>query len=261
MKQSLFHITRGGAAALLALACSAAGAQTTTMQPTSGFIVTPVFQQWVATVAPAVPAQAAPMQAVPASVPVIPWTVAAPAQPAAYQARPVILGQPDLPLVGPSAQHAAQRWDSGLNYQGVHMKLVALTNAGLQARPMSGPLLPGERFKIRVTATFEAVAELDKLSGDAWSAQRVGQIYPAAGTSVQLRAGETVDLPLGDAYFVAAGQSTERLVLSVRHPRAIGAAASSQPAYRMDGATGSNYLQLTPAGMLPLFEQVIATSR
>ena len=215
----------------------------------------PSFDRWVNAYVPNTPEPSIDGS----QVQVLTWVNSSSTQLVAYQPKPVILGQPDLPLVG----EAAQSWNSGLNYQGLHIKYVVLDARGVlrHARPLSAPLRPGERFKLRITATFSAVASVDRLQGDAWSAQRTGQIYPEPGVSVQMNAGETVDLPLNPhQYFVASSSSAERLLLSVRHPQAKGEVASNQPAYRQDGALGSNYLQLIPMGKLPAFEQVITSN-
>ena len=133
----------------------------------------------------------------------------------------------------------------------------------LESRPMGKPLRPGERFKLRITPSFDAVADVDQVRGDVWYGQRTGQVYPQQGMSVELRAGQTVDLPLDpNEYFVMdRWDATERLVLSVRHARALGDARSAQPAYRQDTARSSSYLQLVPAGQYPVIEQLIFQAR
>jgi hypothetical protein len=144
----------------------------------------------------------------------------------------------------------------------MHVKVVVVDASGRrQVRPLNAPLQPGERFKLRVTPSFEAVASLDRVVGETWSLQRAGQVYPQAGMSVAMNPGETVDLPMAaNEYFVLNGPA-EKLVLSVRHPRAVSGGASEQPAYRDDGARGSNYLQLVTAGRFPAFEQQLGTVR
>jgi hypothetical protein len=222
-------------------------------------LAVPSFNQWVNTYVVTAPEPAIDR----ATVQTIPWLGTTGAPTAAYQPKPVILGQPDLPLVGEAAAQAAQRWSAGLNYQGLHVKYLVLDARGVvrQVRSLGTPLRPGERFKIRLTATYSAVASIDLVVGDAWSAQRAGQIYPEPGVSVQMNAGETADLPLNPSqYFVASANPSERIVLSVRHPQATGELATNQPAYRQDGVLGSNYLQLVPHGKLPAIEQVIASS-
>ena len=215
-----------------------------------------VFTQWVQHTV----TQAPTVWAAPAAVQPFQPTVAGFAAP--FEAAPVILGQPDLPLLGQAAARAAQQWNSGLNYQGANISYVVLSANGrsLDVRPISKGLVAGERFKIRYTTTFDAVASLDRVVGDSpWTGSRVGQAWPQAGMAIQSAPGETVELPLeAGSFFSFDGNPNERLVLSLRHPNAKGAARSNQPAYRQDGARGSQYLQLVPANTFPALEQVIA---
>lgn len=177
----------------------------------------------------------------------------------AAEPQPVILGQPDFPLVG-AAGTGTGRWGSTPNYQGVQMRLVVAGGSGRprEFRPLGARLAAGERFKIRVLSTFDAVASIDLVRGDAWYGQRAGQVWPAPGLSVAMAAGEAVDLPLErDAYFVASSGVGERYLVVVRHGKAVGSARSGQPVYRQDVPGGSNYLQLVPRGNYPSIEQMI----
>lgn len=245
-------IQRVLAAAVLAAAAGLAAAQddkTIAVEPV------PAFNQWITTVIVVVPeTPVANVQAV---------SIAPPAAAAAgtdYQPRPVIVGLPELPLVGAGAAQAARTWGPELNYQGVFMRQVVLDARGAkrEVRPMAAHPKPGERFKIRVTATFDAVADVDLVAGGDWGLRRLDQFYPKKGLSVQIKAGETIELPVGpNEYFVATRPNSERIVVSVRHPQALGDARSTQPAYRQDGRQGSSYLQLVPKGSYPVVEQLI----
>lgn len=55
--------------------------------------------------------------------------------------------------------------------------------------------------------------------------------------------------------------ANERLVVSVRHPRALDAARSDQPTYRQDSNKGSSYLQLIAQGKFPAVEQLVSQTR
>ncbi|RZS57108.1 hypothetical protein [Sphaerotilus mobilis] len=194
----------------------------------------------------------------------IPLSLAGAPQAETYQPLPVILGLPELPLIGAGAGRTDSAWSAGFNYQGLALRQLVLDGKGTQhqLRPLSAGMPAGARFKLRITATFDAVAEVDQVVGDAWYGQRVGQVYPKKGMSVSMKAGETVDLPLGaQAYFVMGRAADQRLVLSVRHPKAIGSARSAQPAYRQDGRNGSTYLQLVPSGSHPVIEQQLMLAR
>ena len=241
------------AALALALAAAPAAAQapaarTIVAEPVA---VVPAFLQWVhATVVPLVePLSITTVQS-------LPW--AAPQGNAQdYQPRPVILGAPELPLLRPMVETG---WSATLNYQGMHVQIIAVDASGRQrsARPLTQAPKAGERFKLRVTPSFDAVADIDLVGGEQWVRSRLGQVYPQPGMSVQIRAGETADLPVGQAnYFVM--PRAQSLVLSVRHPKAIGEARNNQPAYRIDGRSGSDYLQLVPANRAPLIEQLLAS--
>ncbi|MBK7000398.1 MAG: hypothetical protein IPH35_10605 [Rhodoferax sp.] len=248
---------RAVAAALLALAAGAAMAQTEKSIVPEAVPAFPAFANWVNVYAPV---RANPVQV--AVEPVL-LNVALQEPGQDYQPQPVILGLPDVPLLGSSVRATARGWGAALNYQGMQLRMLVLNASGgnPQVRSMAGPLRPGELFKIRVTPTFDAVAEIDQMvnEGNSWSATRTGQVYPQSGMSVQIMAGETVDLPLEpQAYFRMGSEGLDRLVLSVRHASALGEARSSQPAYRQDSPSGSGYLQLVPAGTYPALEQLIS---
>ncbi len=178
---------------------------------------------------------------------------------ATFEAMPVILGQPELPLLGQAATEAIGKWNSGFNYQGLQMNYLVVDKSGTrqEVRPISKGLVAGERCKIRYTASFEAVASIDRVVGEIWKSQRVGQAWPQAGMSIASQPGETVELPVGGGYFVMTASPVERYVLSIRHPAAKGLARSDQPIYRQDGVLSSSYLQLVPSGKFPALEQLI----
>lgn len=246
-------------AAALALAGGLAAAQDDKAVSVESVPAFPAFQQWVTTYVIVLPE--APVARV-EPVLVAPW----PTSPAGvdYRPLPVILAQPELPLVGSGMGQVSKAWSGSFNYQGVHMRQVVLDSRGQQrdVRAMAYKPKAGERFKIRVTATFDAVADVDLVTGSPWELRRVGQFYPQKGMSVQLKAGETVDLPLApNEFFVMKPPADERMVVSVRHAQAIGDARSDQPAYRQDGRNGSSYLQLVPRGRYPVVEQLVSAAR
>lgn len=220
----------------------------------------PMFEQWASPFsAPVADAPVGRIQALQLAI-----SGAAVADLPVYQPLPVIKGVPELPLVGPGATGAAKAWGASLNYQGVYMRQVVLDARGSrrEVRSMAHALRAGEHFKVRITATFDGVADVDQVQGDAWYGKRVGQVYPVKGTSVQMKAGETIELPLGaDEYFVLSKPGNERLVVSVRHAKAVAQSRSDQPAYRQDGKSGSSYLQLVPLGTFPAFEQQVSRVR
>jgi hypothetical protein len=224
-------------------------------EPVAAF---PAFNQWVSTVITLQPDEA------PASVANVPLSSAAAIARTSFQPLPVIMGIPELPLLRGRTEPTNGRWQPTFNYQGVHMQQVVLpANGGRhELRPMGTPLRVGERFKIRITPTFEAVAEVDQIIGDTWYGQRTGQVYPQLGMSVLIKAGQSVDLPIeANGYFLMNRPANERLLIEVRDSRAIGELRSDQPAYRQDAAHGSSYLQLMERGRFVAIEQLLSHAR
>ena len=259
MKSSISALRRVSTAALVLCSLAAAAlAQTDKSVVPEAVPAFPAFNQWTGAVLVTIPespvVRVSPVQ----------LALQGPVGEATYQPQPVIMGQPDFMLVGAGSRASAKGWNSGWNLQGLHARLVVLDARGVkrEMRSMSGPLRTGDRFKIRVTATFDAVAQVDQVVGDPWYGKRTGQVYPKPGQSVSMKAGETVDLPLGaDEYFLMHRAASERLVLSVRHPQANGDSRSAQPAYRQDSKGGSSYVQLVPQGTYAAIEQLVAPAR
>lgn len=257
MKPLLVQVRRAAAAPVLvaslaALASAGAQAQAAVVESANAF---GAFDQWVGATIVTAPSSA------PGKVEALRPADKGGATAARFEPLPVILGFPDMPLLGSGARQAVSTWGEALNYHGIHARFLLIdgkTQKVLSA-PLSTRVKPGQRFKLRITATFNGVAALDQVLGAGWNAERTGQVYPAAGLSVELKAGQAVDLPIGEAqYFMLDGRrSDERLLLSVRHAKAVGEGRSNQPAYRKDNAQGSSFLQLTPKGMFPIIEQVL----
>ncbi len=182
-----------------------------------------------------------------------------------FEARPVILGAPDLPLLGEGARQASNLWSPALNFQGLYARLL-LVDARTRAitpAPLTVRLKPGQRFRIQLMSTFDALASVDQVVGPAWTAQYNGPVYPAAGGPVALKARTALVLPTeAGGYFSVDGRTPgERLLLRVRHAKAEGAVASDQPIYRQDGADRSVFLQLVPRGTQPVIEQLLVVGK
>lgn len=242
-------------AALAASAMAQPVGKSIVAEPVAAF---PAFTQWVSSVVTVQPTLA------PTTVANVGLALSGPMTQAAYQPLPVILGLPELPLTGAAAAQANRQWLPSFNYQGVHMQQLVLNATGtqLELRPMGTPLRAGERFKIRITPTFEAVAEVDQVVGDVWYGQRTGQVYPQGGMSVLIKAGQSVDLPIdANGYFWMNRPQNERLVIAVRDPRALNQLRSDQPAYRQDARNGSSYLQLVPQGKFAAVEQLVSQAQ
>jgi hypothetical protein len=181
----------------------------------------------------------------------------------AYEPWPVIMGEPELPLVGAGTAARPQAWPLGLNYQGLHAAYLVRDPASgrIEQRPLSSAPRPGDRFKIRLTTTFDALVRVDTVFGQGWSLQRGGTLYPSIGAPVRARAAKAIDLPVEpDHYFVAGESGAPRMLLSVRHEEADDSRRTRQPAYRRDQLNGTSYLQLAPAGTRPAIEQLITAA-
>lgn len=147
----------------------------------------------------------------------------------------------------------------GENYQAVRVVRARLDDQG-QTRgtfPLSAGLVEGERFRLGLTATFDALVVLGNRNARGVSSQ----IYPAqAGMVLVIPAGQTVWLPLGDKeYFQFAGEpGGERLALTIRDPRSLlTEQAATLPAWRRDDATGSSFVQQREAGRHALIAEAI----
>lgn len=180
-----------------------------------------------------------------------------------YSTAPIVLGQPDLPMLGTAKFDPNQPWSSNYNYQGMQVAAVILNQANqpVEIRPLNAPFRTGERFKLRVISSFEGTGSIDAYKGIAPGSQGwVGQLYPARTDQVvSFKANEVVYLPLGNnEYFTFDGAAgVERMVINLRHPQAYGAQQNNQPIYRQDSPQGSNYLQMVAPGTFPAMSQTV----
>lgn len=203
---------------------------------------------------------------IPVSFPVTSGAATSPS----YSNTPIIYGKPDVPFAGGGLQTVAGASWSAANYQGVEVSVVVLNqlNQPTEVRPLSAPFHQGERFRLRVTSTFDTLVSVDSyrpgsvqrndfvLGQTAWA----GQFYPVQpDRAVGLRAGEAVSLPMGsNEYFVyATDAGIDRLVLNLRSAQAGAGAADTQPVYRQDTDQATFYTQLAEAGHFPSFSQAI----
>lgn len=160
------------------------------------------------------------------------------------------LGTPDAPL---------KTGKEGENYQGVNVALVAVDVNGKPTgfRAVADGFSTGERFKLRVLSTFDAVVVLGNITPK--GTQR--QIYPAAaGQAISIPAGKEILLPLGtQEYLQFTGDvGRDQLTLTVRDPRSLqtGQAATAR-VYRKDEAHGSNFVQEVKPGQYPVIAEAI----
>lgn len=142
------------------------------------------------------------------------------------------------------------------NYQGAHVAVVAFDRAGnvTGLRPVTAGFRSGDRIKIKVLPTFDALVVIDNINPQ--GVRR--QIYPpSAEQAISLKAGVEVLLPLrADQFFEFAGVTgDEQLVITLRDPRAGGAAESKAEVSRKDEDGGSSFVQETTPGTYPVIAQ------
>src|SRR3954463_11754533 len=168
---------------------------------------------------------------------------------AAPAAAPIVVGDPDKPLVADGKKE---------NYQGVHMALVVAEDGGktFTFRPVNEGFRTGERFKLRVLSTFGGELTIENINP---RGER-RQIFPPRADQVVtlLPATETL-VPMDPAQFFEFSGATgrEQLVVNVVDPRAVGPATSRNKIYRQDTKYGSNFLQETGDGTYPSIQQAV----
>lgn len=144
------------------------------------------------------------------------------------------------------------------NYQGVHVSLVGFDRTGnaLGFRPVTDGFRTGERFKIRVLPTFDGMLVINNVNPKGIDKQ----IYPGQEDKVvSIKAGIEIMVPLGrEEYFEFTGDGgDEKLVITLRDPRAFGPAASTAQVFRKDENNGSNFMQEVTASSFPLISQAM----
>ena len=148
--------------------------------------------------------------------------------------------------------------DGSENYQGVHIAIVGATRDGTltELRPVNAGFRTGERFKLRAVSTFGGLLVIENINP---RGERK-QIYPpTSGAVVVLQPGADTLLPLGkdELFEFARYTGEEQLVISLRDPRAVGAAVSRQKVYRKDEEYGSHFVQETSKGTYPAISESI----
>ncbi len=169
---------------------------------------------------------------------------------AMFGAKSVVVGEPKTTLAVK---------DGEPNFQAAHVAILGVDDAGRISgfRSVNQGFRTGERFKLRMIATFDAVAAIGNINPKGEGRQ----IFPPQkGTAVKLKAGQEVVIPArDDQFFQFAGTTgTEQLVVTIIDPRAVGAAASTNKVYRQDEAYGSNFAQELSPGTYPVISQAIA---
>lgn len=149
--------------------------------------------------------------------------------------------------------------DGRENYQGAHLSLLVLQPDGqtFVVRPVSAGFVSGEKFRIRIGATFEGDLALDNI--DPQGERK--RLYPSSAEQVvRIRSGTPVILPLEpDSFFQfdeVAGE--EQLVISLRDPRAQGEAAAQTRVHRQENAQGTGLLQEVAPGKYAAIAESVA---
>ena len=161
----------------------------------------------------------------------------------------VAVANPTTPLTGSQGSE---------NYQGVHIAIVGASADGTltELRPVKAGFRTGERFKLRAVSTFGGLLVIENINP---RGER-RQIYPPdPGAVVVLQPGADTLIPLGSNQLFEFARYTgeEQLVISLRDPRAIGAAVSKQKVYRKDEEYGSHFVQETSNGTYPAISESI----
>lgn len=167
---------------------------------------------------------------------------------------------PIVPNVTDSAPTTPMVVEGGKeNYQGALLALLVLQPDGqsFAVRPVSTGFKSGEKFRIRIGATFDGELSLDNINPQG----ERSRLYPANTEQVvKIKAGVPVILPLGkDDFFQfddVAGE--EKLVVTLRDPRAQGDAAARALVHRQENEQGTGLLQEVAAGKYAAIAESIA---
>ena len=145
------------------------------------------------------------------------------------------------------------------NYQAAHIAIMAVDENGNVTgfRSVTQGFRSGERFKVRVVSTFDALVAI----GNVNPSGKQKQIYPAEnGAVVTVKLGVEAILPLKpDEFFEFTGEKgAEQLVVTVLDPRALEGNASKARVHRQDVDYGSNFAQEVAPDTYPVISQPIA---
>lgn len=175
-----------------------------------------------------------------------------------------LMGSRDIVLVSPNAMQgepetALKSDATGENYQGVNIALVEIGADGLPKgyRNVKDGFKTGERFKVRVLSTFDALVVLGNITPR--GAQK--QLYPAGGdNAVSVPAGKEILLPLGqDEYLQFVGDvGQDKLTFTVRDARSLESGkASGAQVFRKDESIGTHFVQEVKPGQYPVIAEAI----
>jgi hypothetical protein len=145
-------------------------------------------------------------------------------------------------------------------YQGVFVSFVMLDAQGnaIEVRKISDSFKSGEKFKLRLISTFNAIVNVDSLEAN----KQFQRIYPEdEKMSVFVKAGQEVFLPLGsDEFEFDQTTGMENLVLTARDPRITDESQLPGKINRRETKDGSFYVLDLAQQQLPSLTQIIQIS-
>ena len=148
--------------------------------------------------------------------------------------------------------------DGTANYEGIHLAIVGADRSGrlTELRSVKAGFRTGERFKLRAMATYGGLLVIENINP---RGER-RQIYPATTSQVVLLPqGADTLLPLGQDQFFEFANATgeEQLVVTLRDPLAVGAAASTEKVHRKDEEYGTHFVQEVGTGRYAVISEAI----
>lgn len=175
------------------------------------------------------------------------------------------LGTRDIVLISPNAREgepaALLKSDtSGENYQGVNIALLEIGEDGQPKgyRNIAEGFKTGERFKVRILSTFDALVVLGNINPRGIQQQ----IYPASKeNAVSIPAGKEILLPTGqDEYLQFVGNAgNDKLTFTVRDARSLAPGqASRAQVFRRDSGVGTHFVQEVKPGLYPVIAEAIS---
>lgn len=145
-------------------------------------------------------------------------------------------------------------------YQGVHVALVKVDAYGkpLNFHALADGFTTGDRFKLRVLSTYDALVVLGNITPKGVHRQ----IYPAVGSDVvKISGGKEVLLPLGkNEYLQFVGDvGKDQITITIRDPRSLESdKASTAKVHRRDEVYGSNFVQEVIPGRYAVIAEAIS---
>jgi hypothetical protein len=145
------------------------------------------------------------------------------------------------------------------NYQGALFSLLVLQPDGqsVAVRPIHAGFKSGEKFRIRIGATFDGDLSLDNINPQG----ERSRLYPANEQQiVKIKRGMPVILPLDrDSFFQFDDvEGEEKLVITLRDPRARDNAAAQSLVHRQENEQGTALLQEVKSGKFAAIAESIA---